>query len=156
MGGRLSHLSTQTLARELPLVFAGIHSRTASAMEYVGEFDARHAYLPAGYQSMLAYCVGELHRDEQAALKLIRAARIAHKFPVPFDAVADGRLHLTGVILLKPHLTDANVDELLAAAAHKTRTEIELLLAERFPKPDVPTRVEDLSPPLALDLTNEV
>src|SRR5262245_32751059 len=147
MGGRLSHLSTQTLARELPLVFAGIHSRTASAMEYIAEFDARHAYLPAGFKSMLAYCVDGLHLCDQAALKLIRAARIAQKFPVLFDAVAQGRLHLTGVILLKPHLTEANVDDLVAAAAHKTRSEIELLLGERFPRPDMPTRLQDLSPP---------
>src|SRR6185295_3273355 len=39
---------------------------------------------------------------------------------------------------------------LLAAAEHKTKSEIEQLLAERFPRPDVPARVqpimEQLSP----------
>ena len=34
-----------------------------------------------------------------------------------------------------------------AAAAHKSKTEIERLLAERFPRQDLPTRIESLSPP---------
>ena len=35
---------------------------------------------------------------------------------------------------------DENASELLAAAARKTRAQIEQLLAERFPRPDLPTR----------------
>jgi hypothetical protein len=47
--------------------------------------------------------------------------------------VADGRLHLTAVRLLAPYLTPKNADELLAAATHRRRSEIEQLLAQRFP-----------------------
>jgi hypothetical protein len=48
--------------------------------------------------------------------------------------------------MLAPYLTGEAADELLAAATHKSKLEIEQLLAERFPKPDLPTRVEALSP----------
>ncbi len=57
-------------------------------------------------------------------------------------AVAEGRLHLSAVGMLAPHLSADNADGLLAAAEHKTKTEIALLLAERFPRPDVPTTVQ--------------
>jgi 5-methylcytosine-specific restriction endonuclease McrA len=60
--------------------------------------------------------------------------------------VAEGRLHLSGIVDLAPHLEAGNADELLAAAAHKTRAAIALLLAERFPKPDVPTLVMAIDP----------
>ena len=50
----------------------------------------------------------------------------------------DGRLHLSGIVELAPHLTDENCDELLARATHKTKREILELVAEIAPKPDVP------------------
>jgi hypothetical protein len=37
-------------------------------------------------------------------------------------------------------------EALIAAATHKTKAEIELLLARRFPRPDVATRVEAIAP----------
>src|SRR5207244_2705766 len=38
-------------------------------------------------------------------------------------------------------------DELLSAAAHQTKLEIERLLARRFPRPDLPERVQAIPPP---------
>ncbi len=58
--------------------------------------------------------------------------------------MASGRLHLTGVLLLAPHLTPANADELLDAAAGKSKAEIEALLAERFPRSELLPLVEGL------------
>src|SRR5207247_2233844 len=42
--------------------------------------------------------------------------------------------HLSAVGLLAPYLTPENAGELLAAAAHRTKSEIEELLARRFPR----------------------
>jgi len=86
--------------------------------------------------SSAPYCVGELRLSADAAARRIQAARAARRFPAIFDAVAEGRLHLTAG-LLAPHLTEGTAEELLAAATHKTKSEIEQLLAEWFPKPDV-------------------
>ena len=81
-------------------------------------------------------------------MSLIRAGRTARKFPAIFGALADGRLHLTAVILLMPHLTAETAAELLTAAANKSKAEIKQLLAERDPRPDIPTRVK--ATPLAI------
>ncbi len=47
-----------------------------------------------------------------------------------FEAVAEGRLNLNAVVLLSPHLTLGNSGELLAAAAHMGKPELDRLLAE--------------------------
>jgi hypothetical protein len=57
---------------------------------------------------------------------------------VLLEMLGDGRLHLSGALTLVPALTRDTVDELLSAAVHKTRAQIEQMLADRFPKPDVP------------------
>jgi hypothetical protein len=91
---------------------------------------------------MYSYCVAELHLSEDAAYKRIQAARAARQFPAIFEAVADGRLHLAAVCLLAPHLTAENAGELIAAATDRSKAEVERLLAERFPQPELPQRVE--------------
>jgi len=135
------YLSDQALDRNLQTVIANENAATAVVLDHIAEYDARKLYRPAGYASMFAYCVGHLRRSEVAAYKRIRVARAARRFPVIFDAIAEGRLHLSGVVLLAPHLTEHSAGDLLAAATHKTTREIERLLAERFPRPDLPTRV---------------
>ena len=95
---------------------------------------------------MFEYCVRELHMSEDAAYKRIRAARTARQFPAIFGALAEGRLHLSAVVLLAPHLTPETAGELLAAAEHQTKAEIEQLLARRFPQPDLATMVRAIPP----------
>jgi hypothetical protein len=149
----LSHLSNQELLRRLAALAARDRGTTAELLAHIAETDERRLYAHEGFPSMFAYCVQVLLMSEDIAFKRIRAARTARQFPAIFDAVADGRLHLSGVVVLTPYLTPENSDELLEAAAHKTRAEIEWLLAERFPRPDLPERVEVLSPEPALSLS---
>jgi hypothetical protein len=120
-------------------------NRTADLIACMAEVDSRKLYLPEGYASMFAFCVGRYHMDEGVAYRRIRAARMARRFPVIIEAIREGRLHLTAIVLLAPHLTQGSSD-LLKAAEHKTRREIELLLAQRYPRPDLATRVFELTP----------
>ncbi len=136
----LSHLTDPELLRGLASLIAQDRVTTAALLAHLAEVDARRLYLPAAYPSMYLYCVGELRMSEDSACKRIRAARAARQFPAIFEALADGRLHLSAVVLLAPHLTRENADELLAAAAHKTKAEIEELVARRFPRSETPGR----------------
>ena len=139
-----SHLANQTVLDYLATHLAQNRGSTADLLADLAEIDERRLYRPAGYESMYEYCVGALHLSEDAAFKRIRAARAARRFPAIFPAVADGRLSLTAVVLLAPYLIEATADELLAAAVHQTRAEIERLLAARFPKADLPTLVQSI------------
>jgi hypothetical protein len=151
----LSHVSDGVLLRDLNMLVGHERIAMAGVLAHIAEVDERRLYLPAGYPSMYAYCVGVLRFPEQAAKKRIRAGRTARQFPAIFDALAEGRVHLSAVVLLKPYLTPDNAGDLLAAAAHQTSAEIEQLLARRFPKADVPTRLDAVGPAPLLTSTTE-
>ena len=141
----LSHLSDGALENGLTASFAHEHGATATVLAFIAEFDARQLYRQAGHPSMYSYLLHVRHLSESAAYKRMWAARVARRFPAVLSAVTEGRLHLSGILTLAPHLTPENVDELISAATHKTRAEIEHLLAQRFPKPDLPEKVRPLS-----------
>jgi 5-methylcytosine-specific restriction endonuclease McrA len=124
---------------------------TADLLADLAEIDMRRFYLAMAYPSLFAYCLAELKLSEDAAYKRIKVARAARRFPVIFDAVGDGRLNLSGVCLLAPHLTEETAPELITAAMNQSNAEIEKLLAIRFPRPDVPAFVAPIQafPPVA-------
>ncbi len=140
----LSHLTDQILLRDLAVLVDRDRKATAVLVAHIAEVDRRRLFRPAAHSSMFSYCVNVLHLSEQATFKRIRVARMARRFPAIFNALAEGRVHLSGLVMLKPYLTRESVDELLAAIEHKSSREITQLLADRFPKDDVPTRVRAL------------
>ena len=129
----LTHLSDTVLLRDLTALAARDRETLAELLAHIAEVDARRLYLSAGTSCMHAYCVERLHLSEGAAFKRIRAARAARRHPQLFDALSEGRIHLAGVCLLAPLLNPENVDELMTAATHRRKSEIELYLAKRFP-----------------------
>ena len=142
----LSHLANPVLIQNTRALAAQDRATLASLLAHLAEVDARHLYLPAGYPSMVAWCIGELKMSEDEAFKRIRVARAARSFPALLPMIADGRLTLTTLLVLAPHLTPANADGLFAAATGRTRVDVELLLAERFPRPDLAEQVRPLAP----------
>jgi hypothetical protein len=138
------HLSHEALLRDTAMLMKRDRANMAMLLIHLAEIDARRLYAPAGYGSMFAWCMGELRMSEDEAYKRIQAARAARRVPAICEELAAGRLHLTAIVKLAPHLTDENASELLAAAVHKSTADVELLLAERFPRPDMPTRLRAL------------
>ncbi|HET7496709.1 MAG TPA: hypothetical protein VFM00_00260 [Candidatus Eisenbacteria bacterium] len=130
----LTHLSDAVLLRNLRIILARNGQLTAALLAHLGEVDARRLYAPAGFSSMFAYCLRELRFAEGPAWRRIQAARAARRFPVLFEAVAEGRIHLTAVCLIAPHLTPGNIKELLRAVGGRSRAEVQEWLASRFPQ----------------------
>ena len=73
-----------------------------------------------------------------------RRPRGAREHPLLLTLLADGRLHLTAIAKLAPHLTPENREALLNRAAHRTRREIEELVAEIAPRADAPAVMRKL------------
>jgi 5-methylcytosine-specific restriction endonuclease McrA len=138
-----SHLSSPGLLSLAATHLAQDRNTTADLLADMAEIEKRRLYAPAGYDSMYMFCVHAWGISEDVACNRIRAARAARRYPVIFEAVAEGRLHLSAVVLLAPHLKREPNREiaagLIAAASHKSKADLELMLAERYPKPDVPT-----------------
>ncbi|MFZ5637091.1 MAG: hypothetical protein ACOY82_10975, partial [Pseudomonadota bacterium] len=142
----LDHLSDDNLLAGLAALVTTDRQTTAAMLAHLAEVEARGLYRPAACSSMHAYCVRVLRLSEDAASKRLRAARVARQWPQIFEAVADGRLHLSAVVMLAPHFADGTVDELIAAAAYRTKGEIEILVARLAPQPDLPEVVVPIDP----------
>src|SRR3990170_5309855 len=133
----LRGLPPDVLVTRLQTLLVRDRRLTAEVVAHLAEVDARKLYLDHACSSMFTYCVERLHMSEPTAYKRIEAARAARRFPVIFARVAAGELHLAAVTLLARRLSEDNHLELLAEAAHRSKREVERLLAVRFPRPDV-------------------
>jgi hypothetical protein len=142
-----SHLSHRALMLDLRTSRGTEARSTAVVLSRIAEVGARELYRDEGYLSMYEFLIHDLHYSEGAAYKRLYAARAAWRFPLLYLAVAEGKLHLSGVVLLAKHLTEANVAELVDAATHKTKAEIEHLIVNHFPRPDLPERLQAIAPP---------
>ena len=120
---------------------------TASLMVHLAELDARRLYLGEGCSSLFTYCTHVLHFSEHAAYGRIEAARTGRRFPAVLEMLEDGSINLTTVCMLTAHLTHDNHRELLAAATHKSKRQVEELVARLRPKPVVPATVRKLPAP---------
>jgi len=109
---------------------------TAHLIGLLMEMDIRKPYLAEGYSSLFVYCTRCLHLSGHAAYRRIEAARTARKFPVTLDLLADGSITLTTACLLATHLTEQNHRELLEAARHKSKREVEQQIAARHQSPE--------------------
>jgi hypothetical protein len=101
-------------------------------------------YAAQGHGSLFSYCTRVLHLSEDAACNRIDAARACRRFPVILDLMASGALSLTTVRMLRSHLTPENHEAVLARASGRSCREIEALVAELAPRPDVPSSVRKL------------
>jgi len=126
-----------------------VHSErqaTAVLVAHLAEIANRKLYVAQGYASLFSYCVQALHLSEHAAYNRIEAARVSMRYPAVLSSLARGDVHLTAVRLLSPLFTPENHRELLAAAKHRSKREVEELIARLRPQPDVPAAVRRLPP----------
>jgi hypothetical protein len=137
----LRRIDDATLLQRLHQIVAGERTSVATLLTHLGEVEARRLHVAAGYSSMFDYCLREFLWTEQTTVKRLRAARCARQYPVILEAIADGRLNVSGVVMLRPHLEPKTATELLAQAFGKSRADLELMLAARAPKADVPTKI---------------
>jgi hypothetical protein len=139
----------ELLAAVATLVGSG-RELTAKLVACLAEVEDRRLHLQAGFSSMFEFCTRQLGMSEGEAFRRLLAARLGRRFPVVHSLLSTGAVHLSALELLREHLTDENHAELLDAASRKSKREVEALLARRFPRPDIPsriraTRVEPLS-----------
>ena len=140
----LTHLSDDQLVARVQTLTNNERQATVALIASRAEFDARRLYLREGCSSLFTYCTQILHLSEHAAYGRIEAARAARRFPVLVDLLAEGAITLTAVCLLAAHLTAENHHDVLAAARHKTKRDVELLVATLRPQPAVPAIVRKL------------
>jgi hypothetical protein len=140
-----SSLSDHDLLDRLAALAVKEREASVELVAHLAALDARPSlYAGQGYGSLFAYCTEALRLSEDAACNRITAARTCRRFPAILESLASGAMSLTSVRLLHQHLTAGNCQEVLARASGRSRREIEALVAELAPRPDVPTSVRKL------------
>ena len=147
----LQHLSDRELLDEVATLAAREREATADLIASLIEVDARRLYLGESCSSLFTFCTAVLHLSEHAAYNRIEAARAGRRFPTVLGQLADGSVTLTEVRLLAPHLTDDNHRALLESARHKSKRDIEHIVAalrhshrSRQPSASCPSRQRPL------------
>jgi hypothetical protein len=116
----------------------------ARLVAHLAEVDARRLHLQAGYTSLFAYCQKALGLSEMEAFYRITAARLGRKYPLIFEMLAEGQVHLSGICAIRRHVTTANHAELLQEIRGKSKRQIEEMLARRFPRTAIEERLRRL------------
>lgn len=119
----------------------------AELVAHLAEVDARKLYLRKACPSMFVYVTSRLGLSEAEAYLRITAARVSRRFPAVLERLAAGRIQLSAIARLAPHLTDRSAERLLARAEGRSKREVELLVAELAPRPDTPALVRRLPAP---------
>ena len=141
------HLSDRALIDEVTSAAARERGATVRLVALLAELDARRLYLGEGCSSLFTYCVQVLRLSEHAAYGRIEAARVARKFPVVIDLLAEGAVTLTTITLLGPMLTPDNHQQVLAEARYRSKREVEHIVARLRPQPSVAESVRKLPAP---------
>ena len=140
----LARLSDDDLLRRLSALLHDSRRIESELIAHIAEVDARRLYALEAAPSMFAYCTERLHLSEHEAYLRIAVARASRQHPMLLAMLADGRLQMSGIAKLAPHLTRENRARLLERAAHRSKRQIEELIAELSPRPDVPALTRKL------------
>ena len=141
---QLKSISDDDLLRRLSKLLRQSRRVESELVAHIAEVDSRRLLAGEACPSMFAYCTDVLHLSEHEAYLRIAVGRASREYPEILVMLEDGRLHLSGIAKLAPHMTEANRESLLARAAYKSKRQIEELVAEISAEPDVPTLIRKL------------
>jgi len=142
----LAHLSDTDLLTNTRHLVGKSNQVFAALLQHLAEVEARGVHRLRRCSSLYTYCIYELRLSEDAASRRASAAKLVKRFPALLDAIAGGELHLTGLLMLGSHLTEANHLAVMAHAKFRTKKEIGKLVRTLAPLPQVPDRIEPLGP----------
>src|SRR5882757_4305979 len=125
----LTHLSDEDLVSSLRAICGESHRLMASLVVHLGEVEERSLHLKAACSSMFDLCVRKLGMSEGAAHRRINAARLVRRFPALLERLERGEVHLSALVPLAKHLTEANFEELIASVVGKSVREVERIVA---------------------------
>jgi len=135
-------LSDQDLLTRLDRLATNERRSSVELVAHLAALDARPSlYEGLSFGSLFEYCTAVLRLSEDAACTRIAVAGACRRCPVILDLLATGETNLTNIRRLARHLTPESHKAILARTVNRTREEVEVLLRELDPKPDLRSSV---------------
>ncbi len=132
---RLESLSITELSRGAEKLVSRERRYTAALIAHLAEISRRKGHLELGYKTLFDYCVIRLRLGKGAVWNRTQIAGISRRFPQILEHLAEGKSSLSSLGVLAAHLSEENVDGLLAEAEGKTKEEVKEIVAAIRPKP---------------------
>jgi 5-methylcytosine-specific restriction endonuclease McrA len=144
----LSRLSDEALFGRIESLVRTERFSMVDLLVHLGELDSRPACQNKGYPTVFAYLTRHLGFAESDAIRRVRVARAAKKYPSILRMLANGELNLVGVALIQTLLNSENYETLILKAARRTTREIERMVADMSPAKAPPRdSIRALPPP---------
>ena len=105
---------------------------------HLAEIDRRRLYAKEGYASLFGYVTEKYHYCGGSAYRRIQAARLCQRFPEILSLIKDGRLNLTTLCLIAPHLHERNKESIIQKVIGKSKKEVEYLISSLFETRAIP------------------
>ena len=141
-------LSNQDLLDRLVVLAGNERHASVELIAHLAALQDRPSlYEGLGFGSLFDYCTAVLRLSEDATCTRTAVAGACRRFPVILDLLATGATNLTNIRRLAGKLTPENHEAILARAVHRTREEVEVLLRELDPLPDLRSSVRKVAAP---------
>ena len=102
----LSLIDDADLLAHMPKLLSRERAVVAEMIAHLAEIDRRRLYLDQACSCLRSYCIERLGYSEDEATKRVRVAQLARRVPPVVDELRSGAIHLTGLFLLAPYLTE--------------------------------------------------
>jgi len=140
----LTELTDAELMARLDALCARNTKLMVQLLLHLGEVDARGLFRDDGHTSMFVYCKDRLRMCESAIWRRLHAARLCRRVPRLVELLEAGKVHLSGLAMIEPRVSDERLEVLIDEVAGKSKREIEKMLVAASPKPDAPTSLRKL------------
>src|SRR5438552_17411773 len=107
-----SRLSDDELLDHVARLATMERTGTAALVSHLAELYGRRLHEQAGFSSLFTFCTEGLRLTEHEAYDRVKAAKVVHRYPAVLGLLSAGRVSLTAIRLLSPHLTEATHQEL--------------------------------------------
>lgn len=124
----------QSIDQELRALAAEERRGLVQFLKRLDVLDREHAFPALGCGSAFDYLVRKHHFPEGTAWRRVTAMRLLRRFAALEAELAEGRLNLTQLGILAPHLTEENLGELVRRAQHLTAEQTKELAVSLRPK----------------------
>ena len=132
-------LSDEELVSQIASLCLEGRRLVARLIVHLIEIEDRALDKKSACSSMWAFCTERLQMSEGETSRRLDAAKLVRRFPSVLGRLERGGIHLSALRQLGPYLKEENVDAVLDEAKGKTRTQLDEMIARRFPRPNAPT-----------------
>lgn len=139
MAMQRTFLSDEELVSQIASLCLEGRRLVACLIVHLIEVEDRALDKKSACSSMWAFCTERLKMSDGETSRRLNAAKLVRRFPSVLGRLERGDVHLSALRQLGPQLKEENVDAILDEAKGKTRSELDEMIARRFPRPNAPT-----------------